>query len=115
METNYRPTGAPVGSKGIAHDCAECGHPELKNVVWLTDGSAARPYGTGCAALKLGWARTRTDGPTKAAFDRRYYRALQDEAHRLLRAERDARLAGDHELSETLTAEVKAVWAALSA
>ena len=112
MNTSYRPTAAPAGSAFVAQNCSECGHEELKNVVWLTDGNGPVPFGSGCAAVKLGWATTRENAPTKAAFDRRYYQALKDRASELLKAEREARQAGNLELSEALTAEVRAIWAA---
>lgn len=51
---------APKLSGMYAHDCALCGHEELKRTVWLTEAGTnnPRPYGTGCAAKLLGETET---------------------------------------------------------
>ena len=89
--TTYRPTNAPVGTFDLAVDCAECGAESLKNPVWLENGNGPVAFGSGCAAVKMGWATDRDNAPSRAQFDRRYYRVLEERKRQVVRDELAAR------------------------
>lgn len=55
--TGYAVAPAPKFAAMQAFDCTRCGRAEVKPI-FLTDGAGARAYGTGCAALLLGYPST---------------------------------------------------------
>lgn len=55
--SSYRLAAAPKFAALRAWDCTRCGRAEVKPV-FLTDGTGAQSYGSGCAAVLLGRPRS---------------------------------------------------------
>ena len=87
---SYSPTSRPAGTFGLSFDCTRCQAETLKSPVFLLNDETGEtaPYGTGCAAVLLGWATSPATAP--ADFDRRLHRAMELRKARLLTAERMA-------------------------
>ena len=85
MESTYRITNRPAGTRFVSYDCHRCEHEGLKNPVFLEDTTGnTSSFGTHCAAVLLGLVpetatRSEAEKAIKTARQQKADKARQDE------------------------------------